>query len=110
MVVEISQMDIFGNGHRLNEEKEKKPTSPQSPSKGYREVSLEDGLLESSAATDAVLIHRILQRKLIYSGLTTDKQKLAFLRVFENEMRIKGGKQNPITSTRYSLLALVRTR
>jgi hypothetical protein len=109
--MEITQRDIFGNGHKLlaTEEKQKKVGTTPSQ-KGYVDISLKDGLLESAAANDAILIHRILQRKLIYSGLTMTKQGSAYLRVFENELRIKRGRAIPSTATRDSLLAFFTLR
>jgi hypothetical protein len=110
-MVEITQMDIFGNGHKLSAEEKPKKVGPiPSSAKGYVDITLKDGLLESSAANDAILIHRILQRKLIYGGLTVTNQQSAYLRIFENEMRIKRGKELPSTASRDSLLAFFTMR
>jgi hypothetical protein len=109
--MEILQKDIFGNDHKLiAKDKPNKVTMTQSSSRSYGNISLENGLLETFVSNDAILIHRILQRKLIYSGFTSDKQRAAFLQIFDNEMRIKRGKVSPVTAARDSLLAFFTLR
>lgn len=67
--------------------------------KQYRDVNISDGSNEISAANDAMLIHRILQKK----SLKNMNQQV-FLRILENEMRIKSGDIDSVTAVRDSLL------
>ncbi|GHT89202.1 hypothetical protein FACS1894113_3650 [Alphaproteobacteria bacterium] len=97
----IMQNDIFGEKHSATPEKAKKPAS-EAPKK-FRNVSLLDGINEKEATGDAMLIHRILQRKAIYSGLSSEKMRKIFLKIFLNELLIKAGKNDAATSVRDSL-------
>lgn len=99
--MEILQNDIFGKKHQTKEEKPKKST-PQA--KEFVNVKLRNGLSESAASNDAMLIHRVLQRKLIYAGLKSINQKSAFLKILKNELEIKTGKKDPVSAVRDSLL------
>ena len=100
--MEIIQNDIFGKKHQTKNEKIKKPTNSQT--KDFVNVTLQNGLHEQDAITDAMLIHRVLQRKLIYSGLNNIKNKSAFLTILKNELKIKKGKTDPVSAVRDSLL------
>ncbi|MDR1476472.1 MAG: hypothetical protein LBI20_04140 [Holosporales bacterium] len=108
--MEILQINIFGDEHNQSDEKQKKANQPVTTYKKYKDISLDDGILENSVTNDSMLIHRILQRKLIYTGLTSDKQKKAFARILDNEINIKRGKESQITATRDSLLAFFAMR
>jgi hypothetical protein len=102
--MEILQNDIFGRKHKTVKEKEiKQPLDPVR--KSYRNVTIFDGLDEAALSYDSMLIHRILQRKILYHRNLNQKQKEQFLRIIINEMNIKSGKVDPITSTRDSLLS-----
>ncbi|MDR1233667.1 MAG: hypothetical protein LBJ92_00745 [Holosporales bacterium] len=83
----------------------KKASATTGTSKAYRDVTLKDGILEAEAAADAMLIHRILQRKMIYSNLSTANQQRVFLRIFMNEANIKTGAISPCTATRDSIIS-----
>ena len=100
--MEILQNDIFGKKHQTKEEKMKKTTPSQT--KDFINVTLQNGLNDQNASADAMLIHRVLQRKLIYSGLNTSKYKSAFLKILKNEMEIKKGKIDQISAVRDSLI------
>ncbi|MDR0744574.1 MAG: hypothetical protein LBE97_01295 [Holosporales bacterium] len=101
--MELLQKDIFGANHKTQIENEKKKTL--STYKTFREVSLADGANPKSISEETMLILRILQRKILYSGLTSDKARDLFLRVFFNELNIKSGKIDSATSVRDSLIA-----
>ena len=102
--MQILQNDIFGTKHNTLQEKEKKQ-SLAAASKTFKEVTLLDGINEINATNEAMLIHRVLQKKILYAGLSTQKQKEIFLRILENEMKIKSGQIEAVTATRDSLLA-----
>lgn len=100
--MDVIQNDIFGKKHQIKNEKIKKPITPQS--KDFFNVKLENGLYEQEAINNAMLIHRILQRKLIYSGLNNIQHKAKFLKVLKNELEIKRGKKDPVSAVRDSLI------
>ncbi|MDR3031209.1 MAG: hypothetical protein LBU35_02375 [Holosporales bacterium] len=102
--MELLQQDIFGEKHKTIQEKEKKqPTS--AASKAFREMSLADGINEKEITNEFMLILRILQRKILFSGLLSTKTKDMFLRILLNELSIKSGKTDPATAVRDSLIA-----
>ncbi|MDR2666876.1 MAG: hypothetical protein LBB34_02040 [Holosporales bacterium] len=103
----ILQSDIFGTKHQVTNEREKKKQEPPAAQKKvFHEITIRDGLDTRKVTNDAMLIHRILQKKLIYSGLTTEKQRSAFIRILKNELSIKQGAVEPMTATRDSLLSI----
>lgn len=102
-MTEILQNDIFGKKHSTVLQKEKKQT-PSAP-KNFPNVTIIDGNDEIKAANDAMLIHRILQKKLLYAGNLDKKQREIFMKILKNEMEIKAGKIDSVTATRDSLLA-----
>lgn len=103
-MTEILQNDIFGKKHNTVLQKEKKQTST-SAAKSFHNVTIIDGIDEIKAGNDAMLIHRILQKKLLYAGNLDRKQREIFMKILKNEMEIKSGKIDAITATRDSLLA-----
>lgn len=103
--MEIAQKDIFGTSHKLSEDKKEKSKPSASAAKSFPNVTIASGINELQATGDAMLIHRILQRKLIYSGLSEQKRLAIFLRILKNETSIKAGIIEPATATRDSLLA-----
>lgn len=97
------QNDIFGQLHETSPEKEKKTSMAMS--KNFPSITLNDGLNEAEASTNAMLIHKILEKRLLNSGLKTKLQQDMFLRVLNNELSIKSGQLDPATATRDSLIA-----
>jgi len=100
--MDIIQNDIFGEKHQLKNEKIKKPTTSQS--RDFFNVALQNGLYEQDASNNAMLIHRVLERKLIYSGLNSAQHKATFLKILKNELEIKNGKKDPVSAVRDSLI------
>jgi hypothetical protein len=104
--MEIFQNDIFGVKHQTSDlDQNRKPPQPTGNAKPFRQIGLTDGIDEEVASNDAMLIHRILQKKLLYSGLSSKKQRDVLLRILYNEMNIKAGNIEPATASRDSLLA-----
>lgn len=106
MKIQILQKDIFGDYDKTATEKS--PEKKQSSAGGYkpfREITLSDGINEKNLSADAMMILRVLQRKLIYRGLSSKALQAKFLRVFRNELLIKSGKLDPATSVRDSLIS-----
>ena len=101
--MKIMQNDIFGQLHDTKPEKEKKPS--MAVSKNFPSITLNDGLNENEASVNAMLIHKILEKRLISGGLSTKLQQEIFLRVLNNELSIKSGQLEPSTATRDSLIA-----
>jgi hypothetical protein len=101
----VLQNDIFGIKHPLTNEKEKKKQEQLVPKKTFHEITIGDGLDMRKVINDAMLIHRVLQKKLIHLGLTAKKQRAAFIRILKNELNIKRGVVDPATATRDSLLS-----
>ena len=101
-MMEIIQNDILGNKHQTKNEKAKKASSASS--KEYVDIGLKNGINEYDAIDNAMLIHRVLQRKLIYRGLSSPKDKAAFLKIFKNELKIKSGQIDPASAVRDSLI------
>ena len=101
--MEIMQNDIFGKLHNTKPEKEKK-TSMAIP-KSFPSVTLNDGINESEASANAMLIHKILQKRLVNAGLKNRRQQEIFTRVISNELAIKSGQLDPATATRDSLIS-----
>ncbi|MDR0640458.1 MAG: hypothetical protein LBF65_01845 [Holosporales bacterium] len=108
--MEILQHDIFGEKHSLESEKKPKKTVTAGSPRTYRDITMADGLLETVAAADAMLIHRILQRKVSFTNLSTAKQKQAFLRIFMNEVMIKSGEISAPTASRDSIISFFTMR
>lgn len=103
----IFQNDIFGKQHKTQEQEQKSKSAVPSfaAAKKFRHITIADGLDEVAAANEAMLIHRILQRKLFLGQ--TKMQREMFLKVFRNEIDIKTGKTNAATAVRDSLLTIV---
>ncbi len=106
--MKILQNDIFGNSHDTKPEKEKKP--PMAAPKNFPTISLRDGLNESQANADAMLFHRILQKKMIYEGLKTERQRNVFMKILKNELSIKAGLLDSVSASRDSLIAFYITK
>ena len=102
--MEILQNDIFGNKQLVSEVKEKKSSSTPAKQREYRDVSISDGLDSVRAENESMLILRILQKKIMYSGISSKVQKDKLLKIIQNEADIKLGITDPITSVRSSLL------
>jgi hypothetical protein len=104
--MEIFQNDLFGNRHLESESSRGKPRALTSaPPQQFRQVCLEDGLDEAIASGDSMLIHRILQKKILYQRPINKERVGILLKVLHNEMSIKSGKIEPSTASRDSLLA-----
>ena len=101
--MEIMQSDIFGKLHNTKPEKEKKP-SMANP-KSFPSITLNDGLNEAETSANAMLIHKILQKRLLNGGLNTQRQQAIFMRILDNELAIKSGQLDPATATRDSLIS-----
>ena len=101
--MEIMQNDIFGKLHNTKPEKEKKPLLANP--KNFPSVTLNDGLNEAEASANAMLIHKILQKRLLNGGLNTQHQQDIFMRILNNELAIKSGQLDPATATRDSLIS-----
>lgn len=101
--MKVLQNDIFGQKHDLNPEKEKKSSS--ATSKSFPTISLLDGLHEAQAAANAMLVHRALEKKLIFGGMTSSHQKKIFMKILKYELSIKAGIIDSLTATRDSLLS-----
>ena len=99
-MITIKQRDIF---ERLNTGNTKvKDIKILNNKKYFPSVTLESGINELQLQSDSMLIHRILQKRLL-SYL--NKNIIKFIRILINEMSIKSGKQDVIVNTRDSLLA-----
>ena len=96
------QNDIFGQLHDTKPEKEKMPS--MATSKNFPSITLNDGLNETEASVNAMLIHKILEKRLLNSGLSSKLQQDIFQRVLNNELSIKSGQLDPATATRDSLI------
>lgn len=101
--MKIMQNDIFGQLHDTKPEKEKKTS--MAAAKNFPSVTLNDGLNESEASANAMLIHKILEKRLINGGLSTKLQQEIFQRVLNNELAIKSGLLEASTATRDSLIS-----
>ena len=101
--MKILQSDIFGEKHNSVQEKEKKQSLAASP-KPFKDISIHDGINEGNATSEAMLIHRVIQKKIMYSGISTEKQREVLMRVLINEMKIKSGECDATTATRDSLI------
>lgn len=101
--MKIMQNDIFGQLHDTLPEKEKKQS--MAVSKNFPSITLNDGLNETEASANAMLIHKILEKRLINGGLGAKLQQEIFQRVINNELSIKSGQLDPATATRDSLIA-----
>ena len=101
--MEILQNDIFGKHHNTQPEKDKKPS--MAAPKSFPSITLNDGLNEAEASANAMLIHKMLQKRLLASNLRTQRQIDAFMRVLNNELSIKSGQMDPATATRDSLIS-----
>ncbi|MDR1390975.1 MAG: hypothetical protein LBI95_01200 [Holosporales bacterium] len=102
--MKIFQKDIFGSDCDINLKKEKKQAGLAS-SKNFPNITMSSALNELQAANDAMLIHRILQKRLLYGELRDARKKNAFMRILKNELSIKCGTMDSVTATRDSLIA-----
>lgn len=98
--MEIFQRNIIGGGSIISTVKEKKNAEKQGK-KPFPAIGLANGLNEKQAEADAMLVHRTLQKKLMFGGL---KRRNTFLKLIHNEVDIKIGEKNAVTATRDSLL------
>jgi hypothetical protein len=109
MSIGIFQRDITGALIEVDPHVAKKALigkeKAHAPTAGYRNITLRDGVDEKNAESDAMLIHRILQRKVIYGGLASSSSKSLFLKIIGNEIAIKTGEIDPISATRDSLIS-----
>ncbi|MDR1332926.1 MAG: hypothetical protein LBJ69_00770 [Holosporales bacterium] len=111
MEVKILQRDIFGVaaqdgvGHgAVQTQQAAAPT--RAPAKKFPSINIDSGISSAQAAGDAMLIHRSLQKKLMWSELKTARQFRTFMGIVQNEMAIKAGLVEPVTATRDSILLL----
>ena len=102
--------DIFGNEHntiinsKTDVKSNKNSTNKNFSSKNFLKISLD--LDTTQMQSDYVLIHRIIQKRLINS-LVSNPHNLnlaSFLKIFSNELKIKSGKLDIVNATRDSLL------
>ena len=101
--MEIMQNDIFGKHHNARPEKDKKPS--MAAPKSFPRNTLDDGLNEAEASANAMLIHKILQKRLVSGNLCTQRQIDVFMRILSNELAIKSGLMEASTATRDSLIS-----
>jgi hypothetical protein len=101
MSLKILQNDIFGNKQSCEVTK---PVVKAAPPKKFPSITMHNGINELQAANDAMLVHRALQKKLTFSGLTTKKQLSSLLKIVENEINLPRGIIDPVTATRDSLI------
>ncbi len=73
--------------------------------KSFPSITLNDGLNEAETSANAMLIHKILQKRLLNGGLNTQRQQAIFMRILDNELAIKSGQLDPATATRDSLIS-----
>lgn len=99
--MEVFQRNISGSGNTISTTKEKKSAEKQEK-KPFPEIKIEGGINEKQAESDSMLIHRSLQRKIIFDGL---KKRNTFLKIINNEINIKIGATDAVTATRDSLLS-----
>ncbi|MDR0553160.1 MAG: hypothetical protein LBG13_03665 [Holosporales bacterium] len=108
MSVGIFQRDITGALIELEAQAKKKRTASgervHTPTTGYRSITLRDGCDGKNAESDSMLIHRILQRKVIYGGLNSSDLRSILLKIIKNEMAIKIGEIDSVSATRDSLI------
>ncbi|MDR3224089.1 MAG: hypothetical protein LBT03_00660 [Holosporales bacterium] len=102
--MKIIQHDILGAKLVVNEKSEKQKPFSVAAVKGYVDVTLATGFSESQATSDFMLVHRILQKKLIASGLMSKNSTSCLLKIVMNEMNIKAGNIEASSATRDSLL------
>ncbi len=103
--MKIFQRNIIGGGCNISTEKERKSSVKASPvKKEYPTVTLEDGLDNKNAEANAMLYHRMLQKKVIFSGIKTKEKQDILTDILCNEMKIKNGDIDALTATRDSLL------
>jgi hypothetical protein len=104
--LQVFQKDILGQQHDVVAKEQSKTRQVGGNAKPpFRQISLADGVNAEVATSDAMLIHRILQKKLLYAGLSSEKQRRVLLRILRNEIGIKAGNIEPITASRDSLIA-----
>ncbi|MDR1609518.1 MAG: hypothetical protein LBR78_01535 [Holosporales bacterium] len=105
--VKILQCDIFGNAHAAGggDASIKKAQATPPPGKRPLDININSGISKAQATGDAMLIHRVLQKRLVWSGLKTPKQISTLVKLVRNEMLIKAGAVEPETATRDSLLS-----
>ncbi len=97
------QNDIFGQLHDTKPAKEKTPS--MAAPKNFPSITLNDGLNEAEASVNAMLIHKILEKRLLNGGLSSKLQQDIFQRILNNELSIKSGQLDPTTATRDSLIS-----
>lgn len=99
--MEIFQRNIIGGGDTITTIKEKKPAEKQIK-KPFPEINITSGINEKQAESDAMLIHRSLQKKIMFGGL--QKREL-FLKIINNEADVKLGLKDAVSASRDSLLS-----
>jgi hypothetical protein len=103
--MKILQCDIFGDTHSVGSNaSSQKMSATSAQSKKPLDVNINSGISKAQAAGDAMLIHRVLQKRLMWSGLKTSKQLNVLAKLVGNEMLTKAGAVEPETATRDSLL------
>ena len=101
--MKVMQNDIFGKQHDLAPVKEKKPSLANQ--KSFPSITLNDGLNEAEASSNAMLIHKILEKRMLTKGLNSSLNQRVFMRILNNELAIKSGLMDSATATRDSLIS-----
>ncbi len=99
--MEIFQRNIVGGGNTISTIKEKKHVAKQAK-KLFPKININSGINEKQTESDTMLIHRFLQKKIIFRGI---QDKNLLLKIINNEIDIKLGLQDAITASRDSLLS-----
>jgi hypothetical protein len=102
MAVRLFQVDIFGGKSEVSC---CSPTAPASPSKKYdfRDISIEDGNDELYVSSEYIVILRRIQKKIVW-GVENKKKRILLKTIMDDEMNIKLGLIDPISSVRNALI------
>lgn len=105
--MDVFQKNILGGGDVVSSKKDIKSSAPKKSSdvkKPFVDVTIMDAVENERAEGSAMLIHRVLQKKIIYGGMKSSESMHKFLKVVNNEMMIKMGELDAGTATRDSLI------
>ncbi|MDR1488546.1 MAG: hypothetical protein LBI26_02300 [Holosporales bacterium] len=104
--MKIFQKDLTGAYVEVCADSSKKVREKTvSAARQYRDITVMDGVDEGNAEADAMLIHRILQKKVIYGGFSKEYKKKLLLKILNSEISIKRGEIDSVSATRDSLLS-----
>jgi hypothetical protein len=105
VLVTVLQKNIIGGESVVDSPKERNVVAKKSVPANFFDMSIKDGLDAKYSDECSMIVHRIIQKRILFSGIKTEKQRDIFLKTLQNEIDIKIGEIDACTATRDSLIS-----